>query len=60
VEPPPRASRRKGEMTGTVARERGCLGAVAALHPTTNPEQGVLALKVSTADFYFFSCLSCV
>lgn len=42
---PLKAGRRKGEMTGTVARERGCLRAVAALHPSTSSGQGLLPIK---------------
>lgn len=62
---PQRAGRRKKETMGTVARERGCPWAVAALHPNTNPREGLLAIKVGshlsdTGDFYLFSCLSCV
>lgn len=36
------------EMTGTVARERGFLVCVAALHPNTNPRQGLLAINVES------------
>lgn len=59
----PRAGRRKGEVTGTLTRERSAWGLWQPSTSNTDPREGLFAVEVGshlsdTGVFYLFSCLS--